>query len=317
MTIRTHHRGNEYTIEAGDYRAIILQQGAALQSLTWQGKKIVVPSPTDQTVHACCGQILIPFPNRIEDGEYDFDGNHYLLPIDEHDRNNAIHGYGYRAMWDLVSLDAGSVTLSWQTPYLAGYPFDLTVTACWRLSEDGLGLTVTAHNHDSREAPWACAIHPWLFNGSDQAEGDAVEQANGMCHLTIPSDTHVTVNDRLLPTGQEPVEGTTYDLREGPSLEGRPFDDAWTSVDHDPATGLTSAVFTRPDGITVTLSGDRSVTSFQVCTGTGFAPQNRPQGVAVEPQTAYANAFRTGIDLLSIEPDGEVSTTFSFHAEEK
>ena len=45
----------------------------------------------------CChGQILIPFPNRIEGGEYTFEGKTYSLPIDEHDRNTAIHGYGYR-----------------------------------------------------------------------------------------------------------------------------------------------------------------------------------------------------------------------------
>ena len=82
-------------------------------------------------------------------------------------------------------------------------------------------------------------------------------------------------------------------------------------MDHDPATGLTSAVFTRPDGITVTLSGDRSVTSFQVCTGTKFPAFKHPAGVAVEPQTAYANAFNTGNDLIVIKP-GETSSTSLF-----
>jgi aldose 1-epimerase len=46
--------------------------------------------------------------------------------------------------------------------------------------------------------------------------------------VTIPGDTHVTVDERLLPTGTEPVDGTKYDLREGRLLTQQPYDDAWT-----------------------------------------------------------------------------------------
>ena len=42
-------------------------------------------------VTCCHGQLLIPFPNRIENGEYTFEGKTYTLPIDEHERHNAIH----------------------------------------------------------------------------------------------------------------------------------------------------------------------------------------------------------------------------------
>ncbi|MEZ5164720.1 MAG: hypothetical protein R2683_03340 [Bifidobacterium adolescentis] len=33
-------------------------------------------------VTCCHGQLLIPFPNRIENGEYTFEGKTYTLPID-------------------------------------------------------------------------------------------------------------------------------------------------------------------------------------------------------------------------------------------
>ena len=306
------HRGNEYIIESGSYRAVIFQQGSALKSLTWEGIDIVTPSPAEDIPHSCAGQLLIPYPNRIEDGQYTFEGIRYELPIDEHERNNAIHGYGYRAMWNLDSVTETSITQSWRTPYLSGYPFDLRVRAAYTADAEGLHVTVTAHNADTKNAPWACAMHPWLANGSD-AHGDAIDAANAQCRLAIPADTHVTIDGRLLPTGTENVDGTQYDLRDGPTLEGRPFDDAWTDVRYN-TDGLATAVFTRPDGITVELSGDRTVTSFQVCTGTGFPEGTRPQGVAVEPQTAYANAFRSGIGLISIAPGEEVSTTIHYSA---
>jgi aldose 1-epimerase len=55
------------------------------------------------------------------------------------------------------------------------------------------------------------------------------------------------------------------------------------------------------------VGGDESITSFQVCTGTGFPASRHPCGVAIEPQTAYANAFNTGKDLIVIEPGDTAS----------
>ena len=73
-----------------------------------------------------------------------------------------------------------------------------------------------------------------------------------------------------------------------------------------------TAVFTRPDGRQVAIIGDESITSFQVCTGTGFPEAIHPTGVAVEPQTAYANTFRTGIDLIEIAPGDTAHTTIRY-----
>ena len=68
----------------------------------------------------------------------------------------------------------------------------------------------------------------------------------------------MTVDEHLLPTGEEPVSGI-FDLRDNPTLEGRGFDDAWTDITNRGEDGSTSAVFTRPDGIKVTLTGDKTI----------------------------------------------------------
>ena len=92
-------------------------------------------------------------------------------------------------MWNLDSVTETSITQSWRTPYLSGYPFDLRVRAAYTADAEGLHVTVTAHNADTKNAPWACAMHPWLANGSD-AHGDAIDAANAQCRLAIPADTH-------------------------------------------------------------------------------------------------------------------------------
>ncbi len=301
--------GQQFSISHGDYEAVITELGATMRKLTYKGEDLTVALGPDDLVTCCHGQILIPFPNRIKGGEYTFEGKTYSLPIDEHDRNTAIHGYGYRSFWKLISLAEDAVTLAWRSPNMVGYPFDLYVTATYSLADDGMHLTVSAYNNGNANAPWALAIHPWLAN-SLNGYGDEIDEHNAKCSLTLPARTHVTVDENLIPTGTEPVDGTKYDLREDTLLTEQPFDDAWTDLEHA-EDGSVTAVFTRADGKKVRVGGDETITSFQVCTGTKFPTSQHPAGVAVEPQTAYANAFNTGNDLIVIKP-GETTSTSLF-----
>ena len=305
--------GQQYSIAYGDYAAVITELGATLRRFTYQGRNVIVPLGPDDQVTCCHGQLLVPFPNRIEAGTYTFHGTTYTLPIDEHDRNTAIHGYGYRSYWKLEELTESSATLSWRVPNMNGYPFDVVVTITYTLDADGLHIRIDAYNNGDKPAPWALAIHPWLDNGFN-GYGDEIDGHNAQCRLTLPAVTHVTVDDNLIPTGTEPVDGTKYDLNAGVLLTEQPFDDAWTGLKRA-EDGTVTAVFERPDGLTVHIGGDETVTSYQVCTGTGFPAWQHPAGVAVEPQTAYANAFNTGIDLIEIAPDATSTTELFIRAE--
>ena len=307
--------GQQYSIRHGDYEAVVTELGAILRVLKYRGKDLLASFDPDGTVPCSNGNVLVPFPNRIEDGTYEFQGHTYTLPIDEHDRNTAIHGYGYRAYWRLQALTEDSVSLSWRVPDMGGYPFDVVVTVTYTLDDQGLTMTTRALNLGDEAAPWAFGIHPWLANGK-QGVGDQIQKDNAPCTLSIPCSTHVVVDpDRLLPTGTEPVQGRT-DLRQGPVLgEDADFDDAWTDVERDD-DGTCSAWFTRPDGIRIQLWGDETITSWQVCTGTGFDAGMRPAGVAVEPMTAYANAFRTGRNLVILQPAAIYTTQVGYRAQE-
>lgn len=304
--------GNQYSISFGDYSAVVTQLGATLRELKWKGTDLIASFDANDTVPCCNGYVLVPYPNRLEDGEYTFEGETYQMPIDEPDRMTALHGFGYRYFWTLENLTESSVVLSWRAPAIPSYPFDITVFVHYELSDAGLSQSVTVENNDEKPAPWAFGIHPWLSNGKN-SRGDDIEKDNAACHLELHANKHVTVNDRLLPTGTEPVEGTKYDLRTNPSIEGKGYDDAWTDVEHV-GDGTTTAIFTRPDGVQVRLSGDTTITSWQVCTGTGFPASFRPAGVAVEPMTGYANAFRTGENLVRVEPGESYSSTITYSA---
>ena len=76
--------------------------------------------------------------------------------------------------------------------------------------------------------------------------------------------------------------------------------DAWLAPVRDEA-GLTWARLTTPDGRTTAMWADGTFEAWQVCTG-DYVPAIARRGVAVEPMTCIADAFRTGDLLVELAP---------------
>lgn len=79
-------------------------------------RRLIVPFDPNKVIPCCNGWVLAPYPNRVTNGQYSFDGEDYQMPIDEFDRQSSLHGYAYRYMWELVDLQESHVTLSWRSP---------------------------------------------------------------------------------------------------------------------------------------------------------------------------------------------------------
>ena len=47
--------------------------------------------------------VLFPFPNRIRDGRFIWDGRTYQLPLNDPTKKNAIHGFACRHPWRVVT----------------------------------------------------------------------------------------------------------------------------------------------------------------------------------------------------------------------
>ena len=88
--------GNQYAISAGEWSAVVTELGASLRELKWRGEDIIVPFDPDKVIPCCNGWVLAPYPNRVTNGQYSFDGEDYQMPIDEFGRQSSLHGYAYR-----------------------------------------------------------------------------------------------------------------------------------------------------------------------------------------------------------------------------
>ncbi|HEY7011532.1 MAG TPA: aldose epimerase, partial [Streptosporangiaceae bacterium] len=94
--------GVQYEIEAGQYRATVTELGAGLRELVFQGQPLLAGYEADELPPAGAGQLLTPWPNRVDSGRYVFGGAEYQLALTEPARGNAIHGLTRWAAWSAV-----------------------------------------------------------------------------------------------------------------------------------------------------------------------------------------------------------------------
>src|SRR5699024_12035888 len=83
--------------------ALISPSGASLRSLTVDARPVVV------SVGAFDGAVLVPWPNRIAEGRFVFDGSVHRLPITEPERATALHGLVDDSDWTVLEKSESSV----------------------------------------------------------------------------------------------------------------------------------------------------------------------------------------------------------------
>ncbi|MGZ4445352.1 MAG: aldose 1-epimerase family protein [Nocardioides sp.] len=286
--------GDQYEIRGGGYRAVVTESGAALRLLEHAGRPLLDGFAEDERSPGGRGQVLVPWPNRLRDGAYTFAGRDQQLTLTEPALHNASHGLVRWVAWSLEEHTAHSVSLTYRLMAQTGYPWTLDLHLVYDLSADGLTVTRTATNMSAEAAPYAAGAHPYL------AVGDGIDHLE----LTLPAATRSLVDDRLLPVGREPVEGTAYDFRVARPLRGTGFNDAFTDLERD-EDGLATTVLRDPrTGQGVALWVDRAHPWLQVYSADDV-PGNARRSLAVEPMTAQADAFRSGEDLLVLAPAGQ------------
>ncbi|MBD5786319.1 aldose 1-epimerase family protein [Cellulosimicrobium terreum] len=276
--------GAQLRIVHGDHVATITEVGAAVREYAVAGRPVFVPFAQDEIAPAFNGAVLVPWPNRLRDGAYELDGTSYQVPITEPARGTALHGLACWQRWDVVEHDVATVTLELRLVPTPGYPFSILTRVTYSLGDDGLHVRVSTTNTGPGTAPYGVGFHPWLSPAGADLDD---------CTLRLDATTRVTTDERLLPTGTEPASGT-YDLRAARSLAGVDLDDAYVDVLRD-EDGLSWMHLSAPDGRTAAVWMDGTMDTWQVCTGDHVGdPAFRRTGVAAEPMSCIADAFRTG-----------------------
>ena len=81
--------GEQVEISADGQRATIVEVGGELREYEVDGRSVIDRCPADQMCDGAHGAPFIPWPNRLGDGRYVFDGNEYQVPLNEPRRLDA------------------------------------------------------------------------------------------------------------------------------------------------------------------------------------------------------------------------------------
>ena len=250
--------GEQIEIAAGNQRAVVVGVGGGIRAYSTGGRPVVDGYDRQEMCTSSRGQVLIPWPNRLQDGSYEFDGRRHQLPLNEPQRRNAIHGLVRWATWRAVARQPHHVTMEYMLYPQPGYPFSLKLNIEYTLSDSGLRVRTTATNVGTVACPYASGAHPYLTVGTTTID---------RLTLRLPACKVLRSDDRGLPIASESVEGTAFDFRQPRPIGPIALDHAFTDLARD-ADGIAWVVLRDPeDGARVALWVDNSYPYLMVFSG--------------------------------------------------
>ncbi len=297
--------GSQVFIKYADQTAVITELGATLRSYQVSGTPIIWEFAESEMPSHSQGQILAPWPNRLKDGSYTFDGKTMRVPINELDNHNAIHGIFRWQRFKIEDIAENSCRLSFDSLYTPGYPYHLSLTVEYILSETGLIVNTNVVNIGSKKLPFAIGFHPYFIADSELIN---------MCKLTIPAKQRLVMDERQIPISSESIIDTDFDFSHANKsryIEDIKMDDCFFDLDLD-SYSRWNVIFELSSGKKTALWGDKDFAYIMCYTGDGLGIDAR-RVLAIEPMTSPPNAFATGKNLIILEPSCSWNSSFGIN----
>jgi aldose 1-epimerase len=229
---------------------------------------------------------LSPFPCRIRDGKYTFEGKEYQFSRLFND-GNAIHGLLYNKSFIVLEEAANEVSAGISMEYHYdkeddGYPFDYACGVRYILHPNGLlEVVTTVTNLDNRVIPVADGWHPYFQLGGRIDDWQVQFHASAM----------VEFDERLIPTGKL-LQYNAFDT-------SRPMGDTFLDNCFTLKQELVSPVcelFNPVNGLRVSFYPDAGYPYLQI-----YTPSTR-QSIAVENLSGAPDCFNNKMGLTLLQP---------------
>ena len=175
--------------------------------------------------------ILFPFPNRIRNGTWQFEGETYQFDKAP-ESPTTIHGLLLNQPYQVEShiADENGAALvcslnSQDFPDIARqYPFPFKIEITYTLHGAVLTMGISIKNIGDRNMPMGFGIHPY-FSVNLTGTADASQAL-----ITVPAAKYWELDDVLVPTGLQKEVTGTLDLRKGQPFTKLKLDHVFTDV---------------------------------------------------------------------------------------
>ncbi|GAA3179769.1 aldose-1-epimerase [Blastococcus jejuensis] len=288
----------EVTVTSGSAALTVDLRGGGLRALTVGAWDVLDGYEPGAVPSGRRGGVLLPWPNRIRDGRWTWQGRELQLDVASVAKPTAIHGLVSWQPWQVLDATDDRVTVGTVVEKRSGYPFRLAAAIDYELSAERLTSTVRVRNVGDAAAPFGVGLHPYLAVGAT-ADGDI-----DVADLDVPARTLLVVDDAGLPTGERrPFDGALGQIGE------RVLDDPLTDLTRD-VDGWARVRLRGPAG-ELELAVDAAWRWLQVYSGDTLPEGQRRRSLAVEPMTCPPNALADGVDVIVLEPGQEWAGTWT------
>jgi aldose 1-epimerase len=284
--------GRQVELRLGEQALTVVEVGGGIREYTWGDRPVLEGYAASEICPAAHGQPLVPWPNRLGDGRYRFDGAEHQVALTEPEHGNAIHGLLRWTAWRVEVTEPDAAVLAATIPPQPGYPFLLEVRLEYRLESAGLRVTCTAANLGDTALPFGAGFHPYLAVGGGTVDG---------ARLRLPGRSWVELDERGLPTGVTKPAAGELDFLGGRPIGSVHLDHCFGDLVREDG-GLVRAELTGNDGRTATVWADGEWRYLQVFTGDTLPAGAARRALAVEPMTCPPDALRSGADVRRILP---------------
>jgi len=148
-----------------------------------------------------------------------------------------------------------------------------------------------ASNPGSVPLPFGAGHHPYFLPRA------TLESAR----VRVPASRYIALDGRGLPVADRAVDGSALDLRRADPVGALELDHCFGALARD-ADGMARV---RLDDLAVWM--DERFGWLQLYSGDNLPIGERRRSLAIEPMTCPPNAFRSGRDLIALQPGGEVT----------
>jgi aldose 1-epimerase len=222
---------------------------------------------------------LFPFPSRIPEGKYTFNGKEYQVSLNEPALKNALHGHIHNKYFTVKRLEATTNFAKIHLSYTnkkedKGYPFSYKIDLVYTFSDKKLDISYKISNIGKTTMPFGIGWHPY-FKTSNLNEAI----------LNFESDSQLFFNTNMQPEGEQVLK---YKL---------PFIIENSLLDDGFILKNPNAIFKTNDYQVKIEFSSKSPNSFlQV-----YTPPKR-KSIAIEPMTCAPNCFNNKKGLLTLAP---------------
>lgn len=254
----------DISFASGSTSALVDSYGAYVRRLSIGGIPIIKPSKDGIQTHGGIA-VLLPYPGRVRDGKYTFEGKAFELPTGKD--GHAIHGFAKDALWTTSPLKEDSVSMT-ASLRGKGYPGVLMATISYSVGARTFSTDCTVRNAGAGDVPVVVGFHPYFLAEEWSIRADSPVYRYGL-------------TDTYFPTGE----------RSRCSLE-KAGEAKWDDC------------FSAEGDITLVARGRelvlrrRNMPYFVLYNGEHAGGES----VAVEPYSGLPNAYNNGIGLTILAP---------------